>query len=208
MNLAIGIDFDNTIAGYDELMHAIALDRNLITPDLEKNKKMIRDTIRKAPGGEIEWRRVQAAVYGKRMREARLMKGVGEFFHECEKRGAPVYIVSHKTEYADFDHGKINMRDEAVGWMEKQRFFDDGGFGLSRSHVFFESTRNKKIDRIIKLNLTHFIDDLEETFQESSFPPDVIKILYSKTVTGPIRESVTVAPTWDDISEYFFNARN
>jgi len=208
MNLAIGIDFDNTIARYDELIHDIALDRNLIGPGLEKNKKTIRDTIRKAPGGEIEWRKVQAAVYGKRMREARLMKGAGRFFHECAKRGTPIYIVSHKTEYADFDPGKINMRDEAVGWMEEQRFFDDGGFRLSRGHVFFETTRNEKIDRIIKLNLTHFIDDLEETFQESAFPPDVMKILYSKTVTGPIREPVIVAPTWDDIREYLFNARN
>jgi len=42
----IGIDFDNTIASYDEPMHRLAVERGLISSGLPKNKKLIRDTIR------------------------------------------------------------------------------------------------------------------------------------------------------------------
>ena len=62
MHYIIGIDFDNTIISYDNIMHKIALERDLINADVIKSKKHIRDSIRMLPEGEIHWQRLQASV--------------------------------------------------------------------------------------------------------------------------------------------------
>lgn len=200
----IGVDFDNTIACYDDLMHAIALERGLIRPDIAKNKKLIRDTIRGLPDGELHWRSLQVTAYGPQMQEARLIEGVREFFAECRRRGIPIYIVSHKTEYANFGDANVNLREAAMAWLDRHGFFLPDKLGLNRNHVFFESTRAEKIERIKTLRATHFIDDLEETFRESAFPQDVQKMLLTASdeigdATGDISFS-----NWEKIYAHLF----
>lgn len=197
----IGVDFDNTIASYDELMHTIAVERGLITAGVARSKKLIRDAIRALPDGEMHWRSLQVTAYGPRMHEAQLIEGVKEFFVECQRRNIPVYIVSHKTEYANFGEAAVNLRAVAIAWLELHGFFAPGELGLDRTNVFFESTRAEKIERIKTLRATHFIDDLEETFLDSAFPHDVQKILLSAHgLTGDITGVVPVA-TWRQIYE-------
>ena len=41
--MRIGIDFDNTIACYDGVFHAAALERGLIPPHLGRDKNSVRD---------------------------------------------------------------------------------------------------------------------------------------------------------------------
>ena len=88
-----------------------------------------------------------------------------------------MHIVSHKTEYANFGEANVNLREAATAWLERHGFFEDTQLGLCRTNVFFESTRAEKINRIGALRATHFVDDLEETFLEASFPLGVEKIL-------------------------------
>jgi len=204
--MVVGVDFDNTIANYDELMYAIALERRLIRTDIAKSKKLIRDAIRALPDGEAQWRSVQVMAYGPRMHEARLIEGVREFFAECRRRSIPVYIVSHKTEHANFGETGVNLREAAAGWLERHGFFASDGLGLARTGVFFESTRAEKIDRIKALRATHFIDDLEETFHEGTFPRDVQKILFAahgqpNNIAGAVSFS-----TWEQIHEYLLGS--
>lgn len=142
-------------------------------------KKQIRDEIRAGMNGEREWRKLQAAVYGPRIGEAQLISGVRAFFKACRKRGIPVYVISHKTKFAAEDESHTNLRVAALRWMDRNGFFAPRGFGLLKRHVFFESTRKRKLKRISKLRCTHFIDDLEETFLERDFPKGVEKILYN-----------------------------
>ena len=77
--------------------------------------------------------------------------------------------------------------------MTSQGFFGSGGLGFSEDQVFFEGTRDAKIERIRTLGCTHFIDDLEEVFLEASFPPDVEKFLFD---------------SWPPLHEHFFAARS
>jgi len=201
-----GVDLDNTIASYDELMHTIALERGLIGPDVAKNKKLIRDTIRALPNGETLWRSLQVTVYGPRMHEARLIEGVREFFAECRHRRIPVYIVSHKTEYANFGEANVNLRTTAMAWLEQHGFFHEKELGLRRTDVFFESTCAEKIDRIKALRATHFIDDLEETFLESAFPRDVEKILLATNEQPGDKAGAVSFATWRQIHEYLLGS--
>lgn len=201
----IGVDFDNTIASYDALMHALALERGLIAADTLPSKKLIRDSIRALHEGETHWRGLQVTAYGPRMHDARLLDGVKEFFAECRRSGVPVYIVSHKTEYANFGEANVNLRVIAMGWLEQQGFFENPGPGLRKADVFFESTRVEKCQRIQALGVTHFIDDLEETFLERAFPGGVQRILLARDggateVPGALRFSA-----WREIRQHLFD---
>lgn len=200
--LVIGVDFDNTIASYDELMYGLALARGLIDAGTAKNKKSIRDTIRALPDGELHWRSLQVAAYGPHMHEARVMDGVREFFDGCRRRGLSLYIVSHKTEYANFGKAEVNLRTAALQWLERQGFLDARGSGLREDEIFFEATRAEKIERIRSLGITHFIDDLEETFRESAFPPDVIKLLLATNGRPAHLDGVVSFTTWSEIHAY------
>lgn len=204
MGYIIGVDLDNTLVNYDGLMYAVARQRGLIPTDVRKNKKTIRDIIRQLPDGEVEWQRLQAIMYGPRIKEATLADGIKTFFRLCKKHKATVYIISHKTEYADYDETKTNLRAAAVTWMKTHGFFKADGLGLSPQNVHFAATRQEKIERIKQVRCTHFIDDLEETFLEKSFPTNVEKILYAPNTSSSPLSGVRVFNTWKDISNFVF----
>jgi len=198
----IGIDFDNTIASYDELMHGVAVERGLVPRDFPKNKKQIRDAIRALPDGELRWRGLQTYSYGPGMRDARPMDGVKEFIADCKIRRIPVWVVSHKTEFANFGNPSINLRAAALDWLEKEGFLDSKQFGIGRERILFEETREDKIARIRSLGITHFIDDLEETFLEKSFPRNVAGILLTSHQLSDTSTQWTPLATWPDIQRH------
>jgi hypothetical protein len=202
--MIIGVDFDNTVITYDDLIFQIARQRHWIPPDIDKNKKCIRDWIRSLPEGEIAWQKLQAQIYGSRIGEARLIEGVADFFAMCKQRGIKCYIVSHKTESASLDQTGTNLQKAAQAWMEKNNFFNPQGLGLTPQEVFFETTRQAKIARIQQLACTHFIDDLEETFQEESFPSHVMKLLYRPLQKEEPIDGVKVFSCWRRLGEMLF----
>jgi len=202
MKPVIGVDFDNTLVTYDHLMHAEAMRLGLIGPDVLPNKKDVRDSIRMSPNGDLDWQKLQAIVYGPKLGMAKLIKGVQPFFDLCKQHQIDVYVVSHKTRYAKLDPTKTNLREAALTWMGENRFFDAAGLGISAQDVYFEPTRQEKINRISSLGCTHFIDDLEETFLEDSFPSDIEKILFSGGPVNPSLSNVKVAGTWTEITDH------
>ena len=201
-----GIDFDNTIVTYDELLATIARERGLLNGADAQTKRHIRDHIRQLPDGEIEWQKCQALLYGSRIGEARLIEGVAPFIAACRAQNIPVFIVSHKTEFSRYDPTGTNLRTAARNWMIANRFFDPAGLALDPGNVFFAGTRDEKIGRIRELGCTHFIDDLEETFLEASFPPHTARILYEPGRQEPAPAGVALVRTWQEIRDYFFSA--
>ena len=196
-NMVIGVDFDNTITNYDELMHELASKQGWIKTQIRANKQEIRDHIRSLDNGEIKWQELQAMVYGEFMYQAKLIDGVQDFFSSCYKEEIPIFIVSHKTQFAAQDKDKIDMHKAALSWLNEKRFF-------KKEHVFFEPTRQKKIERIEKLGCTHFIDDLLETFLEAAFPKDVQKILYAPHGAEKLNQDILVKHSWEEIYDSFF----
>ena len=204
--MIIGIDFDNTIVSYDQLMHQVAKERNLIEEVLCQ-KQQIRDTIRRQPGGELEWRRIQADVYGPLIGKANLMEGVGQFLKSCQPFGVKVFIISHKTEFATADEAGNNLRQAAMEWMTERNFFSNEGFGFTSNDIYFESTRHAKVERIARTGCTHFIDDLLETFLEPGWPASVCRILYSPHSEENTMPGVKVCSTWKEIEHYLFGLK-
>ena len=204
--IVCGIDFDNTIVTYDELLTTVARERGLIGAARTQTKRNIRDQIRELPGGEIEWQKCQAVIYGQRIAEARLADGVAEFIGLCRRRGIRIYIVSHKTEFSRYDPTGANLRTAAMDWMAANRFFDSDGMGLEPRDVYFAGARAEKIARIRELACTHFIDDLEETFLEDTFPSATVRILYEPGRQAPAPRGVALMRSWQEIRDYFFGA--
>jgi len=202
--MIIGVDFDNTLVTYDEVMYRVALERSLIHAAVPKNKKDIRDMIRLLPDGEDAWTKLQAEVYGPRMAEAQLVAGVVEFFDLCRRNRITTFIISHKTEYAKFDNTGTNLRLAALEWMREHEFFDLKGINLNIHDVYFGATRAEKIRCIIDLGCTHFIDDLEEVFLDESFPPAVEKILFAPTKQNIQGDDYFVFQDWREICEHIF----
>ena len=202
--MVIGVDFDNTLVSYDDLLLQLAQERGLIDAGNLQGKKSIRDRVRQLPDGEIEWQKLQGLLYGSRMSEARLIAGVPEFFRVCRQRGVRTVIISHKTEYAGYDETHTNLREAALVWLKANGFFDPNGLGFRPEDVHFASTRAEKIEMIKRLGCTIFVDDLEETYLEPSFPAEIEKILFAPHGQASL-PGVHTCRAWDEIREHVFH---
>ncbi len=201
-----GIDFDNTLVTYDELLAKIACERGLLDCNHTEGKKSIRDRIRLLPDGEIEWQKCQALLYGSRIREAKLSEGVKRFFELARRQSMRIFIISHKTEFSPYEPSGLSLRQAALNWMATNRFFESDGLKLTPDNVFFADTREQKIHYISSLQCTHFIDDLEETLTEATFPSSTTRILYEPGRQSPAPEGIELMKSWREITDYFFGA--
>lgn len=168
--MRIGIDFDNTIADYRNAFTPLAQELGLVAPAFTGGKAALRDHLRARPCGEMEWQRLQGQVYGKHIGRAVVMPGFESFLEASRHHGAEVFIVSHKTEFGHLDDARINLRDAARNWLASHDFYKPAQNGIDPDNVTFWQTRDAKISAIRSLVLDHFIDDLEEIFEDTEFP--------------------------------------
>jgi hypothetical protein len=207
--MRIGVDFDNTLAGYDHLFADAVRGRDWVDVPLDQGKQALRDALRAGPDGENNWRSLQAEVYGARMAEARLLDGVADFFGRCRERGTDVAIVSHKTQYAAADPGGVDLHAASLDWMTAQGFFEDEGFGIDPGQVFFEASRAEKLAQIAALDCTHFIDDLEEVLLAPEFPKGVKRYLIAAapSLIRTDAQGLTSCMNWRDITDDIFGRK-
>jgi hypothetical protein len=196
--MRIGIDFDNTLIGYDDVFLEAARKRELLSSGFSGNKQAVRDAIRLLPDGEPAWQRLQGYVYGKGIGGAVMFEGVDDFLRRCRAAGHGVFVVSHKTEYGHHDPDRVNLREAALGWMEARGFFAPDRYAIPRENVFFELTRSQKLARIAALKCAYFIDDLEEVLTDPDFPPGVNRVLFAATGSS---SDLAICSSWQQIAE-------
>jgi hypothetical protein len=195
--MIVGLDFDNTVARYDEgLMHAASAHGLAVTGTII-DKDEVRERARRSGAGERLWQEIQAEVYGLRHGSPVLDPDFSPFIFDCRRRDIPVYVVSHKTQFAAMAPN-TDLRRLAFDWMQQCGFFDENGLGFLASQVFFEDTRAAKIARIRELRCTHFIDDLPEIFADPTFPAQVEPILFRAS------DAANVVTSWDDVRRHLF----
>jgi hypothetical protein len=200
--MRIGIDFDNTIADYDEVFRLAAVRERLVGDSFSGGKQAVREAVRALPNGEERWMRLQGRIYGAFMPQARPVQGLERFLARARRAGAELYIISHKTEYGHFDEERINLRDAARRWMRERGFL--GGDGVPEDHLFFEASRDEKIERIRQTGCAHFIDDLEEVFREAAFPAAVVRHLLHRGGAPLPAGPFTAYRGWDEIGDALF----
>lgn len=180
--LRIGIDLDNTLIDYDRVFCDVSIDWGLVPAEFAGSKRDVRDHIRSTGDGEVAWQRLQAHVYGPAILGARVADGAALFIQRARDRGAELTIVSHKTARANLNAHDVNLRDAALGWLRANGIA--GPNAVPESNVYFEDTRAGKIARIVALRCTHFIDDLEEVFDDPAFPRDVERLLLTSAASS------------------------
>jgi hypothetical protein len=172
--MRIGIDFDNTIACYDGVFHAVALERGLIPANLARDKNSVRDYLNGA-GRADDFTELQGHVYGARMDLASPYPGFADFVASARKAGHDLFIVSHKTRVPILG-AKHDLHAAARGFLVVRGLIGEGQ--IDSSHVFFELTKEAKVDRIGSLRCDAFIDDLPEIFGLPGFPKATRAILF------------------------------
>ena len=196
----IGIDFDNTIACYDSVFTIVANKMGLISQSAFFTKDEIKKIIHLDEFGDANWQKLQGQVYGRFMYLADVFSGFNEFLKLAKLKGHEVFIVSHKSQFGHFDESKIPLRDEALKWLSQNRVVGNDPLMIPNGNVFFEATRQEKIDRIKSLECTHFIDDLQEVFDEKSFPLLVSNYLFNPTSNRNAKKNQSEG-SWRSISK-------
>jgi len=198
--MLIGIDFDNTIVCWDEVFYRAALERRLISSDIPVGKRSVRDYFRRTGQGNV-WTELQGYVYGVLIREAPMFPGVYDFFMYCKKHRISVAIISHKTRYPVL--GKpYDLHQAAHEWLKTHGFYKYDRVGLSSSNVFFELTKQDKLDRIAQIGCTHFVDDLPEFLMEPRFPSGVERILFDPKNDYQENGHFYRAKSWQEIEQW------
>jgi hypothetical protein len=190
----IGVDFDNTIVCYDDLFARVAVELGLVPPEAATSKTAIRDHLR-AAGQEDRWTELQGTIYGPRMPDAPPFPGVIEFFAACRAAGVPVAIVSHRTRFPYLGE-RHDLHVAAREWLIRQGFHAADRLGLPEERVFFEETKEAKVERIAAIGCTHFIDDLPELLAHPLFPAGVRRILFDPRGEHGALPGVDILSSW------------
>ena len=193
--MILGIDFDNTIIKYDELFHKIACEKDIISSELPKQKNAVRDFLRMA-GVEDEWTIIQGEVYGERIKEALPFPGMLETLQKLNAQQIPINIVSHKTR-EPYLGPKRDLHAAAMNWLKLNRIIHADAAGIKEDKVFFEVTKEDKINRIIQIGCTLYVDDLPEILE--MIPDGINKILFSPNGEEIINSNWTLIRSWNDL---------
>ncbi len=173
--MRIGIDFDNTIACYDGVFHAAALAQGLIDPSLPRDKNSVRDFLN-GSGQNDAFTKLQGYVYGARMDLVSPYDGVLPFIQAARHAGHDVFVVSHKTRYPMM--GELyDLHAAARGFLEA-RGIAGGDSLIALDRVYFESTKDEKVQRASTLGVDVFIDDLPEILAMPAWTDGVRRVLF------------------------------
>lgn len=202
--MRIGIDLDNTIINYDAAFIAAAQFFKLDLPASCKEKRHIKKIALDLDEGGIIWEKIQGQVYSRFMKtHACLYPGVKRFLLHCRINGYKVYVISHKTLYGHFDESKTPIRDVAIDFLRSSNLIE--GASPLLEGIYFEDTRESKIDKIINLGLEWFIDDLSEIILALQNQKALKKVFFSSNdETNFIAANNYWASDWQQI-DYLVN---
>jgi FMN phosphatase YigB (HAD superfamily) len=193
--MRLGLDFDNTLVSYDRLFLQVAVEKSLVPARTPARKNAVRDHLR-AAGREEDWTRLQGEVYGSRILEAEPFDGMLAALKWLAGRKVTMCIVSHKTRTPYLGEA-CDLHAAALGWLDSQGFHDLDGLAWPRNQVYFELSREAKIERILSQGCTHFVDDLPEVLE--LLPDSVEKIFFSPDDAAARHPAWRVMHAWREL---------
>ena len=181
--MRIGVDFDNTIACYDGVFHAVAVERGLIPASVATDKTSVRDYLR-ARDQDAVFTELQGYVYGPGMRHVRLYPGVGDALRAFVAAGHALYLISHKTR-TPFAGASYDLHAAAWSFLRMQRLVDASDAPFRIEDIHLELTREAKLARVAAQGCDVFIDDLPEVLASPEFPAATRGILFDPEGSYP-----------------------
>lgn len=174
--MRIGLDFDNTIAIYDEVFHRHAQAWGM-PASVQPTKHAVRAWFWDQPDGNTPWTELQGMVYGTKLDEAALGPGLEDFLRACQARGVEVSVISHKTRFPALGP-QHDLRAAARAFLEARGIV--GELGVAPERVFFNATRAEKVARVASEGCAAFVDDLPGVFTEAGFPEATRRLLLDR----------------------------
>ena len=145
--MLVGLDFDNTLARYDNAFAFEAKRQSLVPNEWLGTKQDLKNRLHAMENGDMLWQKIQGQVYGPSIHKAKLFPGVARFLLRCKLQDHTVFIVSHKTKYGHFDPTKTLLRQAALDWMQGKGFFDENEFAIHRENVFLQLHDEKRLEK-------------------------------------------------------------
>lgn len=194
--MRIGLDFDNTIANYEGVFHAAALERGLIPDGLGTSKNAVRDHLN-GSGQKDAFTELQGYVYGARMDLVSPYSDAREVIAGWVADGHEVFVVSHKTRRPMLGPA-YDMHAAARGFLADQGLFGPGMIAPENAH--FLETKEEKIARAAALAVDVFVDDLPEILAMAGFPQGCRRILFDPHFKHDPAPGVTGVDSWQAIA--------
>lgn len=197
--MLIGLDFDNTIANYDQAFSYAAKQFDFLPEESVGSKIQVKKNLQMQDEGMAKWQTLQGYVYGTGISSALLYEGCFDFLCRAKTLEHKVIIISHKTKFGHFDPKRVNLRKAALEWMQDHDFFSKNGASLCERDVHFASTRDEKIEHIIHFKPDIFIDDLVEVLDHKNFPHSNTKAILFSNTTQKKEQTYSVCSSWSEI---------
>jgi hypothetical protein len=193
--LRVGIDFDNTLICYEQIFSDEAVKKGWLPPsDNPLSKAEVKSELISQDGNDLRWQELQSIVYGTEViLNAPFFAGVIDFFKKIQQYDVELFIVSHKSNYSNFDKTK-DLRHWARQWMSQNNITSY----IPTENINFEETLPEKVERINSLNFHFFIDDLQKVYDHSTFTKNCNKILFNDPESTS--KDVLQFNNWSDIS--------
>ena len=194
--MRIGIDFDNTIVNYDRVFYRLALERGYIPQELAATKLVVREHLRRLNKEDL-WTEMQGYVYGSRLSDADVYPGAIEFLTWARDRNIESVIISHKTQYP-FLGPRCDLHEAGRNWIRDKLRTSIGAL-VPEDRIYFETTKEAKLDRVRQKQCDLFIDDLPEVLLAPAFPSNVSRILFDPMGYHNKVDGLLVMAHWKDI---------
>jgi len=195
--MRIGLDFDNTIACYDQAIAQLAEELFELPEEVPRTKRGLRDHLR-AKGREPEWTAFQGELYGPGMRYAQPFEGAITTMQELVAEGHELVIISHRSlrPYAGPPH---DLHAAARGWVCKH--LQSLGLFSGDNSLNFLITLEEKLACASKLGCDAFMDDLPEVLHAAAFPPQTVGILFDPAGCEAASSRFHVIKAWPELIE-------
>lgn len=201
MPLHIGLDLDNTIICYNAIFLQAARERGWISQYERINQADLKRLLIAADGDDHRWQWLQGQIYGLRAAEAAPFDDVIAVLRRWQENGYRVTVVSHKTNYSNWDP-TIALRDAAAHWLARHKFVDQDKNNSLLDCVLFESSHQEKLARIRRLACDIFVDDKLSILTDHQFPPETIPVHFAPFEKNESSASPLVVRTWEAIGKW------
>ena len=170
-----GFDLDNTIVDYSASVEKYCFDNSLkVCQSVEELRKLLQEADH---SGRL-WQIAQGWLYTDGLSYAKPALGVFGLCEYLATNNFEMFIISHKTTHTPVFCGHRPLRDVATNWISSG---DLSNYFLETKNIYYEDSRELKIERIKSLSLDYFVDDLVQIFQDPYFPLEVVRFLLSAT---------------------------
>ena len=198
--MKIGLDFDNTIACYDNAISLLSENIPKLPASVNRTKLGLRDFLR-SQGRESEWTKFQGELYGPGMFHAEPFPGAIKTMQLLSEYGHDLVIISHRSRHP-YAGPAYDLHSFASQWIDTHLksagLFPDSD---SEKNVYFLETRDLKLSQISKLNCTVFLDDLQEVLNSPLFPASTFPILFKPLQPSdkPGIRNMTAISCWSEL---------